>query len=88
MSYIIDKSKLKEIPKEVKNLIDKYFITKSEDYIAVRLFRGLNFTFNPFCFCNSSYPNFNNTNISNAGIALRDIKKGEEILEGYSENIL
>ena len=82
--YIVEDEKLKEIPKEVRKLIDKYFITKSEGYKAVRLYKGLNFIFNPFCFCNSAHPNPKGVNINNAGIALRNIKKGEEILEGYS----
>jgi len=85
--YIIPNNRLDEIPKNVLRLLDMYFINEECGYKIIRLFNGLNFIFNSFSFCNSAYPNKENTNITNAGIALRDIREGEEILEWYTENI-
>jgi len=85
--YIIENKRFKELPEEVQLLIDKHYISRVNGFKIIRLFNGLNFFYNPFCFCNSSYPHLENTNISNDGIALRDIHKGEEILEAYTENI-
>ncbi len=85
--YIIEDKRFGELPEEVQSLIDKHYISRVDGFKIVRLFNGLNFFYNSFCFCNSAYPNFGDTNISNDGIALRDIKKGEEILEAYTENI-
>jgi hypothetical protein len=51
------------------------------------LFNGFNFLFHGFSFCNSAYQTQYTQNISNNGIAMRNIKAGEEILEWYNENI-
>lgn len=86
--YIIQNNRFSEIPEEVQKIIDKYYISEVDGFRIVRLFKGQNFFYNSFCFCNSSYPDLQNTNISNEGIALRDIQRGEEILEAYTENII
>jgi len=85
--YVIPNSELKEIPSEVLQLLDKYFINDDFGFKIIRLFNGLNFLFHGTSFCNSAYPQKENTNIDINGIALRDIKAGEEILEWYTENI-
>jgi len=85
--YIIPNYRLNEIPTEVLRLLDMYFINEECGYKIIRLFKGFNFIFHSYSFCNSAYPIVENTNISNFGIAMRDIKAGEEILEWYTENI-
>lgn len=85
--YIIPNNRFSEIPNDVRAIIDKHYISRVDGFRIVRLFNSQNFFYNSFCFCNSSYPDLSNTNISNDGFALRDIKKGEEILEAYTENI-
>lgn len=85
--YLIENSKLPEIPSEVLDLLDKYYINGECGYKIIKLFKGLNFTHNSYCYCNSSHPNPENANISIDGVALKPIKKGEEILEYYFENI-
>ena len=85
--YIIPNNRLDDIPKEVVELMDMYFINGECGYKIIRLFKGFNFLFHGTSFCNSAFPNEENVNISTKGIALRDIKSGEEILEWYSENI-
>jgi len=86
-AYVLTKEDLSKLPIEVYNMIDKYFITPDSDFTIIRLFNGLNFLNHSFCYCNSAWPNQENQNISNNGIALKDIKAGEEILEWYTENI-
>jgi hypothetical protein len=85
--YLIPNDRLDDIPKEVVELLDMYFINDECGYKVIRLFKGFNFLFHGFSFCNSAWPNSNNVNITNDGIAMRDIKAGEEILEWYNENI-
>lgn len=85
--YIIPNSRLDDIPKEVVELMDMYFINEECGYKVIRLFKGFNFLFHGTSFCNSAFPNQENVNISTKGIALRDIKAGEEILEWYIQNI-
>lgn len=85
--YLIPNDRLSEIPKEVVELMDMYFINDECGYKVIRLFKGLNFTFHGFSYCNSAWPNEHNVNITNSGIAMEDIKAGEEILEWYYENI-
>jgi hypothetical protein len=85
--YLIPSDRLNDIPKEVVELLDKYFINDECGYKVIRLFKGLNFLFHGFSYCNSAWPDSNNVNITNKGIAMRDIKAGEEILEWYNENI-
>ena len=85
--YIIPTDRLDEIPKEVIELLDMYFINDECGYKVIRLFKGLNFLFHGFSYCNSAWPDENKANITNNGIAMRDIKAGEEILEWYIENI-
>ena len=85
--YLIPNDRLDEIPKEVLNLLDMYFINEECGYKVIRLFKGFNFTFHGYSYCNSAWPDSNNANITNDGIAMRDIKAGEEILEWYNENI-
>ena len=85
--YLIPNDRLNEIPKEVVELLDMYFINDECGYKVIRLFKGFNFTFHGFSYCNSAWPNKTKINITNDGIAMRDIKVGEEILEWYDENI-
>lgn len=85
--YGIHKAMLHLIPNGVRDLLNAYFISNEKDFILFRLFNGINFLFHGTSYCNSAYPNKENVNIDNDGIALRDIKAGEEILEWYTENI-
>jgi len=85
--YMIPSDRLNEIPIEVLDLLDRYFINYENDFKALRLFSGFNFIFHGTSYCNSAWPNKKNINIDINGIALRDIKAGEEILEWYTENI-
>jgi len=85
--YLIPNDRLKDIPNEVVDLLDKYFINDECGYKVIRLFKGFNFIFHGFSYCNSAWPDSNGVNITNEGIAMRDIKAGEEILEWYNENI-
>jgi hypothetical protein len=85
--YVIPNDRLNHIPSEVVELLDMYFINEECGYKVIRLFNGFNFLFHGFSFCNSAYQTKYVQNISNDGIALVDIKAGEEILEWYNENI-
>lgn len=85
--YIIPNDRLKEIPKEVLELLDMYFINDECGYKVIRLIKGINFMANNFSYCNSAYKTDKEPNITNYGISLRPIKKGEEILEYYEKNI-
>ena len=85
--YLIPNDRLSEIPKEVVELLDMYFINDECGYKVIRLFKGFNFTFHGFSYCNSAWPNKTKVNITNDGIAMEDIRAGEEILEWYNENI-
>lgn len=85
--YIIPNERIGEIPNEVQKLLYKYFINEECGYKIIRLFKGMNFLFHGFSYCNSAYPNIENVNIDNDGFALRNIKAGEEILEWYTENL-
>ena len=85
--YLIPNDKLYLIPNEVRNLLDAYFINDECGFKLIRLYKGLNFLFHGFSYCNSSWPTKENQNMNDKGIALRDIKAGEEILEWYTENI-
>ena len=85
--YLIPNNRLNEIPKEVVDLLDMYFINDECGYKVIRLFKGFNFTFHGFSYCNSAWPDKTKVNITNNGIAMEDIKAGSEILEWYNENI-
>jgi len=85
--YVIPNNRLKEIPTEVLELLDMYFINDDCGYKIIRLFKGLNFIANSYSFCNSAYNTEFEKNISFTGVALKDIQKGDEILEWYEENI-
>jgi hypothetical protein len=85
--YAIPKNKLHKIPNEVLTLLDKYFISTDDEYKLIRLFNGINLISHTISYCNSAWPDENRVNITNNGIAIRDIKAGEEILEWYNENI-
>jgi hypothetical protein len=85
--YVIPNNRLSDIPNEVLELMDMYFINEDYGYKVIRLFKGFNFTFHGTSYCNSAYPIEINANISTKGIAMRDIKAGEEILEWYIKNI-
>ena len=85
--YIIPNERLVEIPNEVRWLLHKYFINEDCGYKIIRLFKGMNFLFHGFSYCNSAHPNESDVNIDINGFALRDIKAGEEILEWYTENL-
>ena len=69
------------------DLVNRYFITPDCGYKVIRLFNGINFVSHTICFCNSSYPNESDANMGIDGVALGDIKEGEELLEYYWENI-
>ena len=75
------------IPNEVLKLLDMYFINEECGFKIIRLFNGMNFLFHGTSYCNSAWPNEEDTNIDITGIALRNIKAGEEILEWYHKNI-
>ena len=85
--YVIPNERLSDIPNAVLELLDMYFINDECGYKVIRLFKGFNFTFHGFSYCNSAWPDSNKVNITNDGIAMRDITAGEEILEWYNENI-
>jgi hypothetical protein len=85
--YLIPNDRIKDIPNEVVELLDMYFINDECGYKVIRLFKGFNFLFHGASYCNSAWPNENNTNITNNGIAMKDIKAGDEILEWYYKNI-
>jgi hypothetical protein len=85
--YIIPNNRLDDIPKEVAELMDMYFINEECGFKVIRLFKGMNFLFHGASYCNSAWPNKEDVNIDITGIALRDIKAGEEILEWYTKNI-
>lgn len=85
--YVIPNGLIHKIPIQIVNLLDMYFINEECGYKIIRLFEGMNFIYHGLSFCNSSYPNEENKNITPKGIALRDIDEGEEILEWYTENI-
>lgn len=85
--YVIPNNRLSELSTEVLELLDMYFINEECGYKVIRLFKGLNFISNTYSFCNSAYNTESVRNITNDGIALMDIKKGEEVLELYWENI-
>jgi hypothetical protein len=85
--YVIPNNRLDELPKEVLELLDMYFINDECGYKIIRLFKGLNFIANSYSFCNSAYNTEFEKNISYDGFALKDIQKGDEILEWYEENI-
>lgn len=85
--YLIPNDRLNEIPNEVVELLDKYFINDECGYKVIRLFNGFNLIFHGFSYCNSAWPDSNKVNITTNGVAMRNIKAGEEILEWYVENI-
>ena len=85
--YIIPNDRMKDIPSDILELLDMYFINEECGYKIIRLFTGFNFLFHGTSYCNSSWPNKENKNIDINGIAIKDIKSGDEILEWYIENI-
>ena len=85
--YVIPNNRLDELPTEVLELLDMYFINDECGYKIIRLFKGLNFIANSYSFCNSAYNTEFEKNISFTGVALGDIQRGDEILEWYEENI-
>jgi SET domain-containing protein len=85
--YIIPNDRMKDIPSDILELLDMYFINEECGYKIIRLFKGFNFLFHGTSYCNSSWPNKENKNIDINGIAIKDIKSGDEILEWYIENI-
>lgn len=85
--YLIPDDRLNDIPNEVVKLLDMYFINDECGYKIIRLFKGFNLIFHGFSYCNSAWPDKTKVNITNDGIAMRDIKAGEEILEWYTKNI-
>ena len=85
--YVIPNERLKELPEEVFNLLHMYFINEDFGYKIIRLFKGLNLLGHMVSYCNSAYNTKFSPNIDNNGIAITDIKAGDEILESYVENI-
>jgi hypothetical protein len=85
--YVIPNDRLKELPEAVFELLDMYFINEDNGYKIIRLFNGLNLVSHMISYCNSAYETEYTKNISNNGIAITDIKAGDEILESYVENI-
>lgn len=85
--YLLPNKKFEDLPKEVKELLNMYFINEECGFKIFRLFKGLNFISHNISFCNSAYPKEENINITTEGVATRDIKIGEEILEWYTSNL-
>jgi len=85
--YLIPNEKLRQLPEGVQSLLNMYFINEECGYKVFRLFKGLNFISHNISYCNSAYPNEENINITNDGVATRDIIEGEEILEWYTANL-
>jgi SET domain-containing protein len=85
--YLIANNIYENFPEKVKILLHRYFINEECGFKVIRLFKGMNLICHAISFCNSAYPNKENENIDINGVALRDIKEGEEILEWYTENI-
>ena len=85
--YAIPNERISDIPNEVLELLDMYFINEECGFKIIRLFKGMNFLFHGTSYCNSAWPNKEDANIDITGIAMRDIKAGEEILEWYTKNI-
>lgn len=81
--YAIPNDRLIELPPAVLDLISIYFTNEECGYKGVKLFEGMNFICNSLSYCNSSWPEPQNTNIDNQGLATRDIKSGDEILMWY-----
>ena len=82
--YTISFEKWNSLPSYIINLINKYFGIESHIGKTIFIINGTNLNTNNLMYCNSSYPNFKNTNCSNKGIALTDIIKNEEILIEYN----
>ena len=53
--YIIPIDRLSEIPNEVVELLDMYFINDECGYKVIRLFKGLNFLFHGYSYCSYKY---------------------------------
>lgn len=85
--YLIPNEEYEKFPDSIKVILHRYFINGECGYKVIRLFKGMNLVCHSISFCNSAYPNKENTNIDLKGFALRDISEGEEILEWYTENI-
>jgi SET domain-containing protein len=81
--FHIPKNRLNELPEPVLDLINKNFIDDDPNYKIIRLYNGLNYLSHLPSFCNSSYPHEDKHNVDRFGKTIRDIKKGEEILEWY-----
>jgi hypothetical protein len=83
--YKIKFSKAKKLPTEVLSYILRSYGSKIENEnsdVNVVLIKDTNFLFtNPLCLINTEYGEGNVD--SKKGIALRDIKKGEEITGNY-----
>lgn len=87
MLYAIPMSEFKTFDEKVQEIVNRFFISKDiEDYVFVRLIKDVNFvTYNNVYF-NSCHPDLEKQNVNNQGIALKDIKKGEELLDDYFGN--
>ena len=85
--YVIPNDMVLKLPTFSRDLLDMYFINEDCGYKVLRLFKGQNFLFHGLSFCNSAYPFPEKINISTSGIAVKNINKGDEILEWYTENI-
>ena len=85
--YLIPNDRMQDIPNEIVELLDMHFINDECGFKVIRLFKGFNFLFHGTSYCNSAWPDKNKTNITNNGIAMVDIKSGDEILEWYHKNI-
>lgn len=86
--YALPIEQYNQLDDEVKRLISMYFITKgTNDYVFIRMVNGVNFITCNNVFFNSCYPNMENQNINNYGFSTRDIKKGEELFDIYSDNL-
>ena len=62
--YLIPNDKLYLIPIEVRNLLDAYFINDECGFKLIRLYKGLNFLFHGFSYCNSAWPTKENQNMN------------------------
>ncbi len=85
--YLIPNKTYDEFPEKIKVLLHRYFINEECGYKLIRLFKGMNLICHAISFCNSAYPDKERENIDTNGIALKDIKDGEEILEWYTANL-
>lgn len=86
--YSIKFREAKLLPKDTLQLVLRSFasnIVDDESEVNFRLINGVHFLLSePLCFLNTAYENGNID--STNGIAIRDIKRGEELLGNYGKS--